>query len=358
MRQLVLFGLFWAMGAALAAAAGGRPAELPPADFPGTQYIDSAGCVFDRSGRDWAAKLGDDGAPLCGFPPSRSAWISNQAAATPAATLDAIERDLTISLVEAGGSGIDLSAAAATIAGAGVTASGAAPQSLAAREVPETPEAVPDLGIGAEISRALRAEPAMAARMAASTAPTGRLCELLGLGSAGAIGRALGADPTLGYCAGLAASPLPGAQTARGSRRRGEGRGIAVAHAGKSIAPEYGAPARAPNPVEGRGVAVRPSAGATAAGQGKGADTAPSAQVGQERIAATARYVQIGQFSPDGVTATIAALRAMGYPVARQTQPGEGGRRIILAGPFETRERLIAALDRLRRAGYAGSFAR
>ena len=139
---------------------------------------------------------------------------------------------------------------------------------------------------------------------------------------------------------------------------------MATANAGKAVMPQESAPAAAPKPVPAKAQVAQQSAGVAAssqtevavAGAARGAATPKEAE--HERIAATARYVQIGQFSPDGVTATIAAIRAMGYPVARQTKPGEGGRRIILAGPFETRERLIAALDRLRKAGYTAAFAR
>ena len=76
-----------------------------------------------------------------------------------------------------------------------------------------------------------------------------------------------------------------------------------------------------------------------------------------ERQRATARDVQIGQFNADGVTAAIAAIQAMGYPVARQTKADVGGQKVVVAGPFATRERLIAALYRLRKAGYSRAFA-
>lgn len=380
MRQLVLFGLFWGMGAALAAAQDLRPAEAPPGDFPGAQYIDSAGCVFDRAGRDWTAKLGDDGAPLCGFPPSRSAWAPDVVDAAPPATLQDIERDLTISLIEAEGAGIDLSAPATTGADAApapVTAGkGAAPATvvvapaaIVASAAPAIPAAEHDPGIGAEITRALRAEPAIAARMTVASEPAARLCDLLGLKPAETVGLALGADPTRGYCAGQAPSALPGPQTVLATGRVDTGRVdkgqfMATANAGKAVMPQESAPAAAPKPVPAKAQVAQQSAGVAAssqtevavAGAARGAATPKEAE--HERIAATARYVQIGQFSPDGVTATIAAIRAMGYPVARQTKPGEGGRRIILAGPFETRERLIAALDRLRKAGYTAAFAR
>ena len=367
MRKLVLVWLFWGMGAVFAAAQGVRPAEAPPGDFPGAQYIDSAGCVFDRAGRDWTAKLDDDGAPLCGFPPSRSAWVSTEVAAAAPATLDDIARDLTISLVEAEGAGIDLSEPAAMDAGAvpaPVTAEKvAAPAAVVASAAPA---AASDPSIGAKITRALHAEPAIAARMMMTSEPTARLCELLGLKPAGTVGLSLGADPTRGYCAGQAASALPGPQTVLAETRAGKGQVTETADVESTVAAKESVSPEASKPVKAADIAAHRASRAAAPGQNKVAATAAgaareaasSAEAEHERIAATARFVQIGQFSPDGVTAAIAAIRAMGYPVARQTKPGEGGRRIILAGPFETRERLIAALDRLRKAGYAGAFAR
>jgi hypothetical protein len=51
-----------------------QPAELPPADYRGQQYVDSKGCLFMRAGTDgqtlWIPRVTRDGVPLCGNPPS------------------------------------------------------------------------------------------------------------------------------------------------------------------------------------------------------------------------------------------------------------------------------------------------
>lgn len=50
------------------------PAEVPPADFRGQQYVDSKGCMFMRAGPAgqtiWIPRVTRDGVPLCGNPPS------------------------------------------------------------------------------------------------------------------------------------------------------------------------------------------------------------------------------------------------------------------------------------------------
>jgi SPOR domain len=62
----------------MATAAGARellrPAELPPADYSGQQYVDSKGCLFLRAGIggtvNWVARVTREGIAVCGYPPS------------------------------------------------------------------------------------------------------------------------------------------------------------------------------------------------------------------------------------------------------------------------------------------------
>ena len=378
MRQLVLFWLFWGAGAGLATAEGVRPAEMPPGDFPGAQYIDSAGCVFVRAGRDWVAKQDDDGAPTCGFPPSQSAWSSGRAVA-PSPSMAEIERALTVSLVEAEGAGIDLAQSPPAAPHGDIAAPPVTEPVIGANPIGQQHDApvpikpAPEQGPAAEIARALRAEPALEARMTASSEADTRLCALLGLKPAQKGGLPLGLDPTRGYCAGLTPEALPGRRAvvphSTGKNRplkasvessTTEAGGVPSSRPsrGDSAKKERGTRSATRVPDGRSGVGVAHTAGSGDAGVPAAGLTGAGADDLVGSVPARARYVQIGHFNPDGVTAAIAAIQAMGYPVARQINIDSGSQRIIVAGPFDTRERLVAALNRLRRAGYPHAFAR
>ena len=67
----------WPLWLVLAQAAGAeplRPAELPPPDYAGLQYVDSQGCLFARAGTEgevlWIPRVARDGTQVCGYPPS------------------------------------------------------------------------------------------------------------------------------------------------------------------------------------------------------------------------------------------------------------------------------------------------
>ncbi len=71
--------LLWSVLAGIAMTAPTRaelslPAEVPPPDYAGQQYVDSKGCLFMRAGQPgdetWIPRVTRDGVPLCGNPPS------------------------------------------------------------------------------------------------------------------------------------------------------------------------------------------------------------------------------------------------------------------------------------------------
>jgi hypothetical protein len=76
-----------------------RPAELPPPDYAGQQYVDSKGCLFMRAGEPgnvmWLPRVTRDGAPLCGNPPSgRRVPIAGEAEAAVTEAPEAAATDV------------------------------------------------------------------------------------------------------------------------------------------------------------------------------------------------------------------------------------------------------------------------
>ncbi|MFV0408993.1 MAG: hypothetical protein ACK5LJ_04610 [Paracoccus sp. (in: a-proteobacteria)] len=84
------------------------PAEPPPPDFQATQYIDSHGCVFVLDGVGWTARLAEDGAPICGFPPSMGGRAAPVAGSAQASGMSALKHQLTVTILsqDGGGGGI------------------------------------------------------------------------------------------------------------------------------------------------------------------------------------------------------------------------------------------------------------
>lgn len=74
LRRYGAFGLALVLATPALAQDIRRPAELPPADYAGQQYVDSRGCLFMRAGPQgnemWLPRVTRDGVPLCGNPPS------------------------------------------------------------------------------------------------------------------------------------------------------------------------------------------------------------------------------------------------------------------------------------------------
>lgn len=335
-----------------------RPAEVPPADFPARQYIDSKGCVFllDPGGR-WQARVARDGAPICGYPPTLSA--RGQGGRPRLRALDPNAGRSRAELLEAA-----LSQTVITAAQPGELTSDPQPMQKLPDMGPEPMAAAPVDALRATVAAA----PAVRQDMGGGLKPNLRLCELLGYD-----GRAkaahLGDDPSQGYCnslpeadlsrlsflrpVGSAAAPAPAEATAKAATDPGKVPTKPVAVAAKqarSVATgtvrTAKADVRAPKP------AVEPTKARTAKPQPE--TPAPG------MIPAGARYVQLGTFGDPG-NADRAAQRVagLGHPVLRgKDKVGAREVQIIMAGPFKDRKTIVRALDSIRRAGFRDAFPR
>jgi hypothetical protein len=87
-RASLLLGLVLGFAAPAQARDPIQPAELPPDDYAGLQYVDSKGCVFVRAGADgevlWVPRVSRDGKSVCGNPPSgRRVPVAEEIGAEP-----------------------------------------------------------------------------------------------------------------------------------------------------------------------------------------------------------------------------------------------------------------------------------
>lgn len=371
MRLLVWCGIYWFAFAAAVCAAPPEPAELPPRDFAGAQYIDSAGCVFLREGRGWTAALTDEQVQVCGFPPSRGIWADRAPGTsprTPGEDAAAIERDLLLLTVTSDGTAMALDDSADTSAAdrkaVPAPASGAGAAAVRVNDAQDDP--------GAEIMRGLAARRQVGALRQPYANSDARLCGLLGLQRAGDDPASIADDPTGGLCSGRAVK--------LGGFRASDVDIPAPAEQGAAAATDAAgtiAPAVAPKRVSAAGetqtdpslrlekrpeaesrTMPAPSAQGSGRDQARGRGDARTSQANVELIGPDARFVQIGRFDPPAAEIAARALVNLGYPAVRESRLGKDGKRFVMAGPFPTRAALVAALDRLRKAGYSRAVAR
>lgn len=350
------------------AALADSPAELPPADFTARQYIDSKGCVFLRDDNGvWQPRRDRDETQLCGYPPTLSARrltpdgpvkLFPRSGAEPSRSqqIESALADLVIPNLQTG-----------ELAGE------RAPMQQRLDAGPEPSSNDPLLTLRAEIE----SQGQIRAQMNGLMQPNLDLCRLLGYDGKPpadvAVGMQPGADPTGGFCNALprndlarlafarpASLPLPPsrdqvpaiAETADRDTTRGAAAGAAT-HAAQDAKPkrprQTGAASPSPAPVRtGRG--SEPGVKAVT-------PPAPRVQPGQEAdgIPASARFVLIGRFRQGQDVDLIARrLSGLGLPVVRQIAPlpANGTAWIVLVGPFDSRQSIVMALDRVRKAGF------
>lgn len=318
----------------LAALASPGPAELPPPDFQGRQYIDSRGCVFQRGpdGR-WAPRLGPDDRPVCGFPPSLPSRRAGALDGAPGEPALGPEQRLMAVLAEGlrDGELIDDKAEREQIR-------------------PPAPVPRPTSGPLAELDAMVAAAPALRAGMASGLRPNDRLCALLGYDGTGQRLPALGQDATQGFCPGLSEQTFAAIPAAKVGESAAE-----AADPPKPVPPSAAAAPDTAQPPESRPPAARRSA----ARPKQAPPTARPAQ-GPEMVPASARYVLVDRFSDQQEADALAGrLSSWGYPAARgRTQTKDAAQIAILAGPFQDRGSVIAALNDIRARGYVRAVAR
>ena len=334
---------FWLCCGALAASVP-QPAEPPPPDFAGRQYIDSRGCIFMADGAGgWVPRL-YDGELLCGYPPTLSV---RQLASRPPDP--------------ARGRQVEQVLAETLFAGLrdGELEGSAQPFRPLPDMGPEPASDAPALALQAEIA----AQPQIRRSMAGGLRPNRNLCRLLGHDGPGdgpEPGR-IGQDPTEGFC-----DALPGAALSRLAFARPatlpqppetgpapdptepapQDKAPQLAANAPPAAPPAGA--ASPRPAASPAVATPiPSAAASHAGGRRAAFV--------DGIPPGARFVQLatvhGAAEADQVARRILAL---GYHPHRLKPGPDGadGPQVLLAGPFDDRQSIVIALDRLRRAGF------
>ncbi|MFB9225073.1 SPOR domain-containing protein [Paracoccus cavernae] len=381
-KVLIFLAALLTSGAAYAS--GLPPAEQPPPDFTARQYIDSKGCVFLRDGAVWVARQARDGTMLCGYPPTFSARRRgpDQGPALFSAQTGAGSRAQQIEQV--------LTEALITNLKAGELASDPRPLASLPDMGPEPAQSGPIEELRAEMA----AKPAISAKMGGGLRPNQELCNLLGYngapdgktGPAGGKG-ALGSDPSGGFCADLPRNdlarlafsrPVPPSLRHSGGEGAGDGQQgdrLGADAAGSVTKTAALAPARPPAKATkggGRSQGVKEGGTGTAApakGQraGSAAASARSAPVttGPARslgdlVPPGARYVHIGAYAdPANAQRAIARLTGSGLPILKSSGKGKGeGLHLVMAGPFNSRQAVVMALDKLRKAGFRDAFAR
>lgn len=316
------------------AAPGTGPKELPPADYTGNQYVDSAGCVFLRAGlagqTTWVPRVNRDRQPVCGYAPTLpQGQVDVAAAGAPAP----VQEPSAVAAPE------PVAAALPVV-----------PQPAAAKAV--TAPVAP--GPVAAVEASAPAKPAASKRKPVKTAAVPKSVALV---------RRTTIARSATYCADridaaqryllsdgrrvtqcAAATSLPAVVYLNGLGIGGltvSDRAPSAAEIRRAEAADQGA--YRVTFVKGR---------LTAAGQA--AMVAPAGHPDGSALSVSASYVQVGAFAENAnAERAIATLKGLGLPVS----VGVDGRlRVILAGPFASSAEVSDALALVRRNGFRDAF--
>ncbi len=345
--------------AAPALAQNGLPAEFPPASYTASQYIDSTGCAFIRSGpagaTTWVPRVSRQRQQLCGFQPSLGTAAAVAAAPAPVVSPRVVAPPP-----------ITASPAAASPVAARLTRAelcrdrfGPQPGYVSSRD-----GAVIDCG---PAPRVAAAPPAIG-----STMTLAQLCARIAETGQGYVVRDTGAPVSCAPVADASVRVRLEAPLAAPRARLASRSPVAPALA----LPDPVAPPSGYRPVwtDGR---LNPNRGVVIverAGAGRVAAPVPAAPVTLPATGPVARissrspapdgtahrYVQVGVYADAGNAARSAQrLQRLGLPVEHDRLSRYGSEmRVVIAGPFEAGATLQEALVTARRSGFPDAFTR
>ena len=357
----------------------GGPKEVPPASYTASQYVDSRGCLFARAGYGgavtWVPRVAGNRKVICGQTPSLAGGTRVAAVAAP--------------VIAAPKAAVRASAPAATYLPARVAVPAkSAPLGRQTIKIVSGQTDCPSLGLGrgyllsdgrqimqcgsqtgqsasyVVVSRGVK--PAVSAPVvviaAVAVQPIARGYKLAWTDGRLSTTRAQGTAEGAAQMALVWDDHVP-----RRLIDRNSGRVVTTSFPGllypytdyatqeQAIATTRVA-AAAKTPVK---VAAKTTAGT--------AMTVAAAQVPGGRLSTSAalaspshRYVQVGSFGvPENASGAAARLQALGLPV-RMAQASLGGKavQIVLAGPFDSADQVMAGLAAARQSGFGDAFAR
>ncbi len=367
-----------------AAAQSAVPAEFPPADFTGNQYVDSNGCAFIRAGiggaTDWIARMSRSREPLCNFQPSFPAGTAGPApgrvapldapiinitppAAVAAAPAPAQTRSATAPIQTV--ASLPARRPAPAVAPAPVVS----PQVIAPPAAPEPPRVtlaqacegrfgIQPGFVSARTGNPIDCGPAPVAQVASAPAPVtpaapeprrmtmAQICAEVAASGTRFV-RPDGSPITCAAPAPVAVAAAPAPAPVPAPTPAPAPRAVMASAPAPQVLPGYEKVW-----TDGR---INPQRGQVAQA-GSRVSTRTTAPASTTAAVMTHRYVQVGTFGvPANAARMIERLGGMGYPVASAKS---GHLKVIAAGPFNTPAELASALQSVRGMGFVDAYTR